>query len=548
MNTQRLSRLAVLVLAACLPASALASERALTVATYNIHHGAGVDDQLDLDRIAGVLHETGADLIGLQEVDRHWSERSDFVDQASALAEKLGMQVVYGANLDDDPLTDGAARRQYGTALLSAYPIVSWSNTKLPNLGGEQRGLLEAVVRVDGTSLRVLNTHLQHNNQAERTAQAEAIGARLDRIREPVVLVGDLNAQPGQPELSAIERRLDDAHLLAGEGDGFTHPAEAAASRIDYVFVSPCVEVASTRVTATLASDHLPLTAALQLPARGDRRCESAAFARAHAHNDYEHTRPLLDALDAGFASVEADVWLVDGKLLVAHDADKVDPARTLESLYLEPLLARVRENHGRVYEGWEHSLQLLIDIKSEAEPTYRALHEVLARYRRLFTRFTPDAAYEGPVTAVISGNRPRALMVAQPVRYAGYDGRSADLGSGDEASFIPLISDNWTNLFKWTGEGTFPADERAKLADFVARAHANGQRVRFWATPEVAGVREAIWAELVRAGVDYINTDDLPGLHAWLDKVEPRPSKPALDWFDAHDAWFERLYWLGWQ
>src|SRR5437660_742306 len=63
---------------------------------------------------------------------------------------------------------------------------------------------------------------------------------------------------------------------------------------------------------------------------------------RAHAHNDYEHPRPLFDALDHRFGSVEADVFLVDGRLLVAHDPTELDPTRTLEALYLDPLAERV--------------------------------------------------------------------------------------------------------------------------------------------------------------------------------------------------------------
>ena len=72
----------------------------------------------------------------------------------------------------------------------------------------------------------------------------------------------------------------------------------------------------------------------------------------AHAHNDYEHPHPLLDALERGFCSVEADVHLVDGELFVAHDANAIKPDRTLRKLYLEPLLDRVRAHGGRAYEG----------------------------------------------------------------------------------------------------------------------------------------------------------------------------------------------------
>src|SRR2546423_5960366 len=93
----------------------------------------------------------------------------------------------------------------------------------------------------------------------------------------------------------------------------------------------------------------------------------------AHAHNDYEHARPLLDALEHGFCSIEADVYLVNGQLLVAHDREKVSPARTLQTLYLDPLRERVRKNGGRVFPNGP-DITLLIDVKSGAEETYAAL------------------------------------------------------------------------------------------------------------------------------------------------------------------------------
>ena len=100
-------------------------------------------------------------------------------------------------------------------------------------------------------------------------------------------------------------------------------------------------------------------------------------WTRAHAHNDYEHARPLFDALDCGFGSIEADVHLVNGMLLVSHDAKDVNPARTLEALYLAPLRERVRANGGRVYRGGP-TIVLLVDVKTEAETTYAALDAVL--------------------------------------------------------------------------------------------------------------------------------------------------------------------------
>ena len=248
-------------------------------------------------------------------------------------------------------------------------------------------------------------------------------------------------------------------------------------------------------------------------------------LAQAHAHNDYEHDRPLHDALGEGFTSVEADIYLVEGELLVAHDPEDLDPARTLTALYLEPLRERVLDNHGGVYRGFR-DFQLLIDIKTEGESTYAALDALLRepRYAFLWTSYRYGHVRTRAVTAVVSGNRPRATMEAQRTRVAFYDGRIAnqsDLGPGADARLTPLVSDNWTNLFTWRGVGAMPAAEKATLRDIIRTAHRAGQRVRFWATPDVAGPeRDAIWRELVAADVDHINTDDLKGLADFLRDV----------------------------
>ncbi|MFH8369954.1 phosphatidylinositol-specific phospholipase C/glycerophosphodiester phosphodiesterase family protein [Streptomyces sp. NPDC018031] len=242
----------------------------------------------------------------------------------------------------------------------------------------------------------------------------------------------------------------------------------------------------------------------------------------AHAHNDYEHPRPLLDALSHGFTSVEADIWLVDGALLVAHDAADLDPARTLEALYLDPLVRRIKANHGRVYRGHDVSLQLLIDLKTAGDPTYRALARTLRRYGPVLSTVSGTAVRRGPVTAVISGDRAaRGPMEAERVRRAFYDGRLEDLDTGVPASFIPLVSSNWNHSFDWQGFGPMPGAERERLRQIVATAHGSGRRVRFWATPDALGpARTAVWHELLDAGVDHINTDDLAGLEDFLRKI----------------------------
>ncbi|MFJ4276459.1 phosphatidylinositol-specific phospholipase C/glycerophosphodiester phosphodiesterase family protein [Streptomyces massasporeus] len=272
----------------------------------------------------------------------------------------------------------------------------------------------------------------------------------------------------------------------------------------------------STLGAALAGSIALPVAPATA----GERTHRPRPLWRAHAHNDYEHPRPLLDALDHRFGSVEADVYLVDGQLLVAHDPADLDPTRTLESLYLDPLAARVRAHHGSVYRGYRGSLHLLIDIKTEGSSTYLELDRHLRRYRHLFTTYARGRVHRGPVTAVISGDRAaRAPMEAQSVRRAFYDGRLTDLGGPAPASFIPLISDNWALNFTWQGVGAFPDAERQKLRSIMKAAHHRGQKVRFWATPDLAGpARDALWAELLAARADYLNTDDLAGLEAFLD------------------------------
>jgi hypothetical protein len=252
-------------------------------------------------------------------------------------------------------------------------------------------------------------------------------------------------------------------------------------------------------------------------------------LAQAHAHNDYEHERPLFDALSHGFASVEADIYLVDGSLLIGHDPGDVRPGRTLDKLYLEPLARRVRVNHGSVYRGSRQQVQLLVDIKNTGAATYTQLDRELRRYRWMLTTYAHGRVRPGAVTVVISGDRPRELMAGQGVRYAFYDGRLSDLGTGTPASFMPLVSDNWSTIFTWRGEGPIPAAERARLRQIIATAHHDDQRIRFWETPDTPGAaRDAIWTELLSAGADHINTDDLAGLETFLRAHRQRTRQAA--------------------
>ncbi len=239
---------------------------------------------------------------------------------------------------------------------------------------------------------------------------------------------------------------------------------------------------------------------------------EVAPLLHAHAHNDYLHARPLLDALDHGFCSVEADIYLVEGKLLVAHDRSKVQPDRTLEALYLDPLLKRVRANNARVFAGGPEFC-LLIDLKTDWTNTYPVLRGTLTNYAAILTTYAGGMVRSNAVRVILTGNRSRQMFTGEEVRLAALDGDLADLDSNEPAALIPWISSYWFKTFKWGGRGEMTERELARLKDIVSRAHQRGRAVRFWGAPD----KPPFWRVLRNAGVDLINTDDLAGAEAFL-------------------------------
>jgi hypothetical protein len=245
----------------------------------------------------------------------------------------------------------------------------------------------------------------------------------------------------------------------------------------------------------------------------------------AHAHNDYVQRRPLFDALDRGFTSVEADVWLVDGRLLVGHDRRELRPGRTLERLYLGPLESLARRYGGRVQPGWGLPLRLLIDVKSKAGPSYAALSGLLRRHRTILTSSTDRRTTPRAVTAILSGHRDRDDMRASPRRFAAFEGRLGDLRSGVPRSFMPAVAADWQQTFSWDGVSDMPVLEELRLRSLVAEAHAAGRTLRFWGTPDEPGeARAAVWSMLLDAGVDQVGTDDLSGLATFLTQQVDGP------------------------
>jgi endonuclease/exonuclease/phosphatase family metal-dependent hydrolase len=239
------------------------------LATFNIHHGVGEDQRLDLPRLAKALAGLDADILCLQEVDRYYGDRSEDVDQALVLSRALDMQLAWGPAIDE-PGPPGRPR-QYGNALLSRLPILVSDVHPLPG-AGEPRSALRTMIELDGGTLWVTVTHLSTGPTAERAAQAAALAALHTDTMGAGVLAGDFNARPDAAELDVLRERFTDAWEAAGwradragclfwhRDTGDTYPAHSPNRRIDQVWLSAGVTVTAAHVAPDEgASDHLPL-------------------------------------------------------------------------------------------------------------------------------------------------------------------------------------------------------------------------------------------------------------------------------------------------
>lgn len=243
----------------------------LTVMTYNIQYGGG---GRNLQAVASVIRSANADVVALQEVDVAWSERSDFADQAAQLATTLGMAVRFAPIYDVTDTTAPPRQRRFGVALLSRHPIARFVNRPLTRQStlapaappAPQPGLLDATITVNGTPVRVLNTHFDYRpDPAVREQQVDEILDLVGTTPGPIIVLGDFNAPPDAIELAPLLARFRDA-WSAGTGPGYTFSSTAPAKRIDYVLVSDDIRVIEATVPAATASDHLPVVVKLVVP------------------------------------------------------------------------------------------------------------------------------------------------------------------------------------------------------------------------------------------------------------------------------------------
>jgi len=229
-----------------------------------------------------------------------------------------------------------------------------------------------------------------------------------------------------------------------------------------------------------------------------------------HSHNDYERPRPLQDALAAGMDSVEADVWLRGGRVVVSHFG--LLASGTLEALYLEPLRDILARRTSVLGDG--RPFLLWLELKQSDPALVHALAQVLDRFPFLST-FTDDGVRPGPVTAVLTGDRANKVRFVQslPVRRAVRDDEAIAEADAPADGRWQWYSLDWFDYFQWTGRGSFPDDQRRRLESLVRLAHERGRRLRLFGTPE----NEGIWDAAVAARVDVVGTDDPGRLRRFL-------------------------------
>jgi endonuclease/exonuclease/phosphatase family metal-dependent hydrolase len=229
--------------------------------TYNIHVGVGMDKKLDLKRIAEVINQERADVVGLQEVDRG-VKRTQQIDEIVELAKLTRMEYAFAYNLD----YQGG---HYGVAVLSRFPIMAIDHRRYGNTREkERRGLIRVELNVNNRIVNFVTTHLDYQYEDGRVYETRQLLQALDGVKGPLIVVGDFNEVPGAEAHRMMTEKFRDAWTESrAVGEGLSYPADKPANRIDYIFyrIDDPVRAGRAWTINTLASEHLPVVADLEL-------------------------------------------------------------------------------------------------------------------------------------------------------------------------------------------------------------------------------------------------------------------------------------------
>ncbi len=517
----------------------------IKVVTFNVRYGKAPDGPNNWENrqelVVNHLKEINADFIGLQEALRF---QIDTI--ARGLPDFDWIGVGRGDSADGGEYSPIFYRSksfrpdpdENGTFWLSDTPetpnSITWGNTCTRICTWAR-----FIHKKTGRGIYIYNTHLDHRSQPSREKAIILIISRIaNRLcqQEPYLLMGDFNANEDNSIFNIIRESAPATPLI----DTFRkiHPeatevltfngfnpvlTNLIGSKIDYVFSSNQLVIKDSsilhqKIDNRYISDHYAVTTELDIIAP----TSPIGPPYFHSHNDYHRVHPLYDALAYGANSIEADIFLTDKDLYVAHSQQEIHEDRTLRSLYLKPFSEIAVANHGKIYPDSTQPLRFHIDLKTDGD-TINVLHRQLAQYPDLFEHYTPEGIIiPGPIRVLV-WDRYRESLDSQPLRFvnfiAGMDSIDSELGKTE----LDGHHANWNSLFKWTGQNTIPAEEKEKLANLVKAIHAQGRTVRFWSIPQ----NQQVYQELARAGVDFINTDDPAYTYDFIVKTWSKSQKP---------------------
>ncbi len=243
----------------------------------------------------------------------------------------------------------------------------------------------------------------------------------------------------------------------------------------------------------------------------------SNSLSQGHAHNDYEQDRPLYEALENGFTSIEIDVHSYRGKAVVCHDSEDLGSKPTLQELYLDPLSKIIAQNGGTVFPGKKEQLILMIDLKEDKDLLLDILTKDLVEYDLLIKSSLDAHEIWKPLQVIISGDPPLDKILYDKTGYFYMDGRIHHLDEDIDDYVMPRISMSYRDNFRWLPNGNLSNEELERMREMITKVHARGKKFRFWGHPETA----AFWKLLDREGVDWINVDDLKTFRDYAAKQQ---------------------------
>jgi len=238
-------------------------------------------------------------------------------------------------------------------------------------------------------------------------------------------------------------------------------------------------------------------------PGIAQKHTSSSVF----AHNDYVQPIPFHVAYQLHVGYMEADVFLQDGRLLVAHTRQEINVKNSLDSLYLEPLQFKIRTHHGHPYADHSKSLTLMIDLKTEGVSTLQTLVKLVNHY--------PELVNAVNFEITVSGNVPDPSLWNQFPSFVHFDGRPGIAYTSSQLERIALISTSFP--VRWNGKGVLGTEDEKKILALRDEVHSKGKKIRFWAAPDFANA----WIQLMKWDIDIIGSDHITELVPFLTEID---------------------------